>query len=149
MKRYIMHKGALLAFVLTVGFSVQAAEFILESSNLEKARSGSDVVLVGFSGDSTITDAQLDVNYDPAAISVSVKAMGSAGCSNPRPGLIRVASPDLGGKALGEGMGAYCQITVKSLKGPIPQNALVAANAFCFGVGGVDRACSAENVSLK
>jgi len=104
---------------------------------------------VGFSGNSEITDSQVDVNYDPALVSVSVKALGAAGCSNPKPGLIRVVSPDQGGKPLGDQVGAYCQITVKALKGASAANALTVANAFCSGIGGSEKSCSAENASLK
>jgi hypothetical protein len=134
--------------MLVLGGSAQAAEFILDSAEEGDARQRgqlrSKVVLVGFSGNADITDAQVDVNYNPELVSVSVKALGAAGCSNPKPGLIRVVSPDLGGKALGDKVGAYCQVTVRSLKGPLAPDALKAANAFCSGTGGVQKACDSE-----
>ncbi len=145
-------KGALAASALTFGAYAHAAEFILDSSEtgeVGKRRGNVDTVLVGFSGNSEITDSQIDVSYDPAAVSVSVKALGNAGCSNPKAGLIRVVSPDLGGKALGEKVGAYCQVTVKSLKGPLSPNALTASNAFCSGTAGVEKSCVGEAVSTK
>ncbi len=140
--------------LLVAGGSLQAAEFILDGSDSsdpsDRRAMRSKVVLVGFSGNEDITDAQVDVNYDPAAVSVSVKALGTAGCSNPKPGLIRVVSPDLGGKALGEKVGAYCQVTVKAVNnGAVPANALTAANAFCSGAGGIQKACQAETALTK
>lgn len=121
-----------------------AAEFVLDSAGLAKG-SNSSTALVGFSGNSEITDAQVDVNYDPKAVKVSVKAFGNASCGNPKAGLIRVISPDLGGQALGEKMGAYCQITVTKLKGGSGSTELSLANAYCSGIGGAERACSAGN----
>lgn len=140
---------ALLATVLSVSLSVRSAEFLLDSSASEKAKGGFDVVLIGFSGSAEITDSQVDVNYDPGAVAVSVKALGSATCTNPKAGLIRVISPDQGGKALGEKVGAYCEITVKALKGGTVHNALKTSNAFCSGIGGAEKSCSAENASAK
>ena len=137
--------------LLTVGVSVSAAEFILDSEAGSQAKrlGNSDVVLVGFSGSGDITDSQVDINYDPAMVTVSVKALGAAGCSNPKAGLIRVVSPDMGGKALGDKVGAYCQITVKAVKGMLPANALRASNAFCSGAGGAQKACESEATSSK
>jgi len=124
--------------------SVMSAEFFLDAGDGLAKGGDRSSVLVGFSGSSDITDSQTDVTYDAASVSVSVKAFGNAGCSNPSPGLVRVVSPDLGGKALGEKVGAYCQITVKSLnKGPLPKNPLTLANVFCSGTAGKQMSCSA------
>lgn len=133
----------LAAVALTCVSSVTlAADFFLDGNDLNSKRSSRNVVLVGFSGDETITDAQTDVSYNPELVSVSVKAFGQAGCSNPRPGLIRVVSPDMGGAALGDKVGAYCQITVSALKGQaMPRSPLTLANTFCSGTGGLEKAC--------
>lgn len=127
--------------------SSMAAEFFLDGGDdLAKSASRS-VVLVGFTGNQDITDAQSDVNFDPQLVSVSVKSFGNAVCTNPKPGLIRVISPDLGGKSLGEKVAAYCQITVKSLKGALPQNALKLSNVFCSGIAGVEKSCAGAETS--
>lgn len=144
--RVILAAAAALAFAAPAW----SAEFFIDLGNEKGGRSLT--ALVGFSGDSAITDSQVDVNYDPAQISVTVKALGSAGCSNPRPGLIRVVSPDLGGKVLGEKVGAYCQIVATALNGKTlgPSAGLLSLqNPFCSGEGGAAKSCSAENTSAK
>jgi hypothetical protein len=135
--------------LLLAGASVQAAEFIVDDAAGARRGANSKVMLVGFSGSADITDSQVDLTYDPALVSVSVKALGNAGCSNPKAGLIRVVSPDLGGKALGEKVGAYCEVTVKAIKGTLPADAVKAVNAFCSGAGGVEKSCGAENALIK
>lgn len=137
--------------LLAIGFSASAAEFILDSEAGSQAKrlGNSDVVLVGFSGSADITDSQVDISYDPKLVTVSVKALGAAGCSNPKAGLIRVVSPDMGGKALGDKVGAYCQITVKAINGMLPPNALRASNAYCSGTGGAQKSCESEATASK
>lgn len=141
-------RSAILGLVSAVGLLLAtstslAAEFVLDSAGFAKDAS-TNSVLVGFSGNAEITDSQVDVLYDSNAVKVNVKAFGSAGCANPRPGLIRVISPDTNGKALGEKMGAYCQISVIKLKGGSGVADLRLANAFCSGIGGVEKPCSVE-----
>jgi len=128
-----------LALASSVSFG---AEFVLDSAGFAKG-ANSSTALVGFGGNTDITDAQVDVTYDAKAVKVSVKAFGNAGCSNPKAGLVRVVSPDMGGQALGEKMGAYCQITVTKLKGGSGSAELSLGNAFCSGIGGAEKACSA------
>lgn len=132
--------------VLASSVSV-AAEFVLDTVGFAKGANSSSV-LIGFIGSAEITDSQVDVYYEPKAVKVSVKAFGNAGCSNPKAGLVRVVSPDTGGKALGEKMGAYCEITVTKLKGGVSSPGLTLGNAFCSGVGGAEKVCSSA-VSAK
>lgn len=142
-----------LAAVALVCFSgsLMAAEFFLDSGDELQAKGSrnSAQVLVGFTGNGEITDSQADVLFDVSLVSVSVKSFGNAVCTNPKPGLVRVISPDLGGKALGDKVGAYCQISVKSLKGPLPKNPLQLANSFCSGAGGIEKACAATSLNAK
>ncbi len=124
--------------------SLMAAEFFLDAGDSQAKGANSSVVLIGFSGSADITDSQVFADYDASAVSVTVKAFGSAGCSNPSPGRVIVTSPDLGGKALGEKVGAYCQVTVKSInKGPLSKSPLTLSNAFCSGAAGMQKSCSA------
>lgn len=138
------------AALSAVSMPAWSSEFFIDQS-LDKA-GRSLTALVGFSGDTAITDAQVDVNYDASVMSVSVKALGAAGCSNPRPGLIRVVSPDLGGKVLGEKVGAYCQIVATALNGKTLRpgaGSLSLQNPFCSGQGGSAIGCSAEDTQAK
>jgi hypothetical protein len=142
-------KAAAIALLACCSGSLMAAEFFLDAGDdLAKGANRADV-LVGFSGNGEITDAQTQLKYNPAEVSVSVKALGSAGCSNPRPGLVIVTSPDLGGKALGEKVGAYCQITVKSVnKGALPKNPLALEGVACFSSTGAEASCSSDGVQI-
>jgi hypothetical protein len=152
MKSFNGFKLAAVSMLACFSGSLMAAEFFLDAGESQAKGANSSVVLVGFSGNAEITDSQVDVNYDASLVSVSVKAFGNAGCSNPSPGLIRVVSPDLGGKSLGEKVGAYCQVTVRSLdkSRPVPGNALKLSNAFCSGTAGLQKSCSAvEELSAK
>jgi hypothetical protein len=147
--KFINAKAAAIALLACCSSSLMAAEFFLDASDELAKGANRGEVLVGFTGNGEITDSQTYIKYNAAEVAVSVKALGGAGCSNPRPGLVVVISPDTNGKALGEKVGAFCQIMVKSVnKGPLPKNPLTLENVFCSGTGGVEKACSADTAQL-
>ena len=138
-------KFAVAACALALG---TGSAFAAEFTSVVTQGKGSTVLDIGFSGDEKVTDAQADYMYDANAFTVTVQAVGGAGCAIPKEGMIRAVTPDKGA-VLSKKLTALCRATFVEKAGGKGNGTVKVQNVVCGDGVGNEVGCGSTEADLQ